>query len=162
MSFNHAEHAACTNLVNLAIEEDLRDVGDLTCAATIPPDLRGEANFVSRSAGVVSGLLVPPIVYARTQADVQFIPFVEDGARLTPGTPLAVVRGSMAAILSTERIVLNFLQRLSGVASLTRKYVDLVADLPVLLLDTRKTTPGWRLLEKYAVRCRGGPKPRMG
>jgi nicotinate-nucleotide pyrophosphorylase (carboxylating) len=68
----------------------------------------------------------------------------------------------MAAILSTERIVLNFLQRLSGVASLTRKYVDLVADLPVLILDTRKTTPGWRLMEKYAVRCGGGHNHRMG
>jgi nicotinate-nucleotide pyrophosphorylase (carboxylating) len=162
MSFNYAEHSACTNLVNLALEEDLRDVGDLTCAATIPPELRGEANFVSRSPGVVSGLLVAPIVYARTQADVQFFPFVEDGARLTPGTALAVVRGSMSAILSTERIILNFLQRLSGVASLTRKYVDLVADLPVLILDTRKTTPGWRLMEKYAVRCGSGHNHRMG
>ncbi len=162
MSFNSAEHAACLNLVNLALEEDLRDVGDLTCAATIPPELRGEAVFVSRSAGVVSGLPVAPLVYARTQSDVIFTPLVEEGTRLTPGTTLAVVRGSMAGILSTERIVLNFLQRLSGVASQTRKYVDLVADLPVHILDTRKTTPGWRLLEKYAVRCGGGHNHRMG
>jgi nicotinate-nucleotide pyrophosphorylase (carboxylating) len=91
-----------------------------------------------------------------------FFPLVEEGTRLSPGTALASVRGSMAAILSTERIVLNFLQRLSGVASLTRKYVDLVADLPVRILDTRKTTPGWRLLEKYAVRCGGGHNHRMG
>jgi nicotinate-nucleotide pyrophosphorylase (carboxylating) len=162
MSFNQAEHAACVNLVNLALEEDWRDAGDLTCAAVIPADLRGEANFVSRSVGVAAGLVVAPIIYARTKADVQFFPLVEDGARLQPGTALAVVRGSMAAILSTERIVLNFLQRLSGVASLTRKYVDLVADLPVKVLDTRKTTPGWRLLEKYAVRCGGGHNHRMG
>ena len=162
MSFNYAEHAACQTLVNLALEEDLGTAGDLTCAATIPPDLRGEATFVSRSPGVVSGLLVAPIIYARTQADVQFFPFVEDGTRLQPGTALAVVRGKMSAILSTERIVLNFLQRLSGVASLTRRYVDLVAALPVKILDTRKTTPGWRLLEKYAVRCGGGHNHRMG
>lgn len=162
MPFNDAEQSACLTLVNLALEEDWRDLGDLTCTATIPPTLTGEARFVSRSSGVVAGLPVAPVLYARTGADVQFTSLVEDGARLQPGTALAVIRGSMAAILSTERVVLNFLQRLSGVASLTRKYVDLVADLPVKILDTRKTTPGWRLLEKYAVRCGGGHNHRMG
>jgi nicotinate-nucleotide pyrophosphorylase (carboxylating) len=93
---------------------------------------------------------------------VTFEPLLEDGARLKPGTALARVRGSMSTILSTERVILNFLQRLSGVASLTRRYVDVVADLPCRILDTRKTTPGWRLLEKYAVRCGGGHNHRMG
>ncbi len=161
MTFNDSERAACERLIDLALAEDWMQAGDLTCNAAIPLDLQGEARFVSRSPGVVAGLPVAPLVYQRTPG-VTFEPLVEDGTRLTPGTVLARVSGSMAGILSTERVILNFLQRLSGVASLTRKYADLIADLPCRLLDTRKTTPGWRLLEKYAVRCGGGHNHRMG
>src|SRR5205807_149076 len=108
---------------------------------------------------------VAGLVYAARRVPgeaVTFEPLLEDGARLQAGTPLARVCGSMATILSTERVILNFLQRLGGVASLTRRHVDQVADLPCRILDTRKTTPGWRLLEKYAVRCGGGHNHRMG
>src|SRR5262249_30864695 len=89
-------------------------------------------------------------------------PLVPEGTRVQPGERLAVVTGLMQFILTAERIALNFLQHLSGVASLTRRYVDAVAGLPCRILDTRKTMPGWRLLEKYAVRCGGGQNHRMG
>ena len=163
--FNAAEKKACVRLIEMALQEDLDTAGDLTCAAVIPPGLQGQAVFVARTEGVAAGLPVAGLVYeARTVPgeEVTFEPLLEDGARLQAGTPLARVRGGMATILSSERIILNFLQRLGGVASLTRRHVDLVADLPCRILDTRKTTPGWRLLEKYAVRCGGGHNHRMG
>lgn len=162
MTFTDAEKAAAERLIDLALAEDWQDVGDLTCNAVIPPELQGEAHFVSRAPGVVAGLPIAPLVLARAAGRAVFEPLVSDGARLDKGTVLGRVHGSMAAILSTERVVLNFLQRLSGVASQTRRHVDLVADLPVKVLDTRKTTPGWRLLEKYAVRCGGGHNHRLG
>jgi nicotinate-nucleotide pyrophosphorylase (carboxylating) len=161
---NPAERRAASHLVELALQEDLQTVGDLTCAAVIPEGLTGQALFVARSEGVVAGLPVVGLVYevSQTGGEVTFEPLVEDGARLKPGTALGRVTGAMSAILATERTALNFLQRLSAVASLTRAYVDQVADLPCRILDTRKTTPGWRLLEKYAVRCGGGQNHRMG
>jgi len=162
MTFNDAEKQAAERLIEMALAEDWRDTGDLTCKAVIPADLKGEAVFVSRSLGVAAGLPVVPLVLARAGGHAIFDPFLQDGSQVEKGSVLGRVHGSMAAILSTERITLNFLQRLSGIASQTRKYVDLIADLPVKLLDTRKTTPGWRLLEKYAVRCGGGHNHRMG
>jgi nicotinate-nucleotide pyrophosphorylase (carboxylating) len=93
---------------------------------------------------------------------VKFEALVEDGARVAPGDRLAIVSGLMEFILTGERTALNFLQHLSGIATLTRKYVDAIAGLPCKILDTRKTLPGWRLLEKYAVRCGGGHNHRMG
>ena len=163
--FNEAEKQACIRLIELALQEDLDTAGDLTCAAVIPPGLQGQAVFVARTEGVAAGLPVARLVYAARRIpgeEVTFEPLLEDGTRLQPGTPLARVRGGMATILSTERVILNFLQRLGGIASLTHRYVDVVADLPCRILDTRKTTPGWRLLEKYAVRCGGGHNHRMG
>ena len=164
-TLNEAEIRAGAHLIELALQEDLQSAGDLTCAAVIPPGLPGQAVFSARTEGVAAGLPLARLVYAvRTVSGetVTFEPLVEDGARLNPGTALARVHGGMSTILSTERIILNFLQRLSGVASLTRRHVDRVADLPCRILDTRKTTPGWRLLEKYAVRCGGGHNHRMG
>jgi len=164
-TFSEAETRACSRLIELAFEEDRGGSVDLTCAAVIPAGLQGQALFVARTEGVLAGLPVAPLVYEEFRVEgetVEFEPLLEDGARLKPGTALARVRGGMYTILSAERTVLNFLQRLSGVATLTRRYVDLVADLPVRILDTRKTTPGWRLLEKYAVRCGKGHNHRMG
>jgi nicotinate-nucleotide pyrophosphorylase (carboxylating) len=102
------------------------------------------------------------VTYELVDLSLAFIRFVEDGAVVAAGARLAIVSGRMRSILTGERTALNFLQRLSGVATLTRKYVSVVADLPCKVLDTRKTTPGWRLLEKYAVRCGGGHNHRMG
>src|SRR5205807_10202196 len=91
-----------------------------------------------------------------------FIPFVNDGARVTRGKSIALAKGPMRDILTAERSALNFLQHLSGIATLTRRFVDAIAGLPCQILDTRKTTPGWRLMEKYAVRCGGGHNHRLG
>lgn len=110
----------------------------------------------------VSGLPAAEGVFGIVDPRLSIQPVVEDGQRVEPGARLAVVTGRMRSILTGERTALNFLQRLSGVATLTRRHVDLIADLPCKLFDTRKTTPGWRILEKYAVRCGGGFNHRMG
>src|SRR5262245_23344604 len=139
ISFGDAERAASLRLIGLGFEEDLGTVGDLTCAAVIAPDLEGQASFVARVEGVLAGLPVAELIYQReksTGAALTFAPLLADGARLSRGAVLAHVRGGMRSILSAERVVLNFLQRLSGVASLTQRYVDVVADLPVQILDT--------------------------
>ena len=162
-SFTPEELTACQRLIQLAFEEDLGSQGDITSRAVIPPDLQGKAAFVARAAGVVAGLPVVELALQTAQTPLlRFEPLLEDGTRVQPGERIAVVTGLLELILSAERIALNFLQHLSGIATLTRKYVDAVAGLPCQILDTRKTLPGWRLLEKYAVRCGGGHNHRMG
>jgi nicotinate-nucleotide pyrophosphorylase (carboxylating) len=162
MSFTVAETAAVARLAAWALEEDLGDNGDLTSRATIPADLDGRAVLVARAEGVVAGLPAAEHCFHAVDAALAFAPLVADGSPVRPGTRLATVAGRMRSILAGERTALNFLQRLSGVATQTRRYTSLVADLPVQILDTRKTTPGWRVLEKYAVRCGGGHNHRMG
>ncbi|HEV3258823.1 MAG TPA: carboxylating nicotinate-nucleotide diphosphorylase [Gemmataceae bacterium] len=162
MTFTDAEAAACRRLVEMGLEEDLGTAGDLTSQAVIPEHLAGRAVFVARTAGVVAGLPAAAVVFAVLDPRVALEPVVTDGAAVRPGDRLAAVAGPMRSILAGERTALNFLQRLSGIASLTRRYVDAVAGLDGRILDTRKTTPGWRLLEKYAVRCGGGHNHRMG
>jgi nicotinate-nucleotide pyrophosphorylase (carboxylating) len=162
MPFSPPELAACERLVRLALDEDLGATGDLTSQAVIPADLTGAAVFVARSSGVVAGLPAAALTFALVDPAVTFTPLVEDGTPTTPGLRLAEVRGPMRSILTGERTALNFLQRLSGVATLTAKYVSVITGLSCKLLDTRKTTPGWRLLEKYAVRMGGGHNHRMG
>jgi len=160
--FTPAEASACDRLIRWALEEDLGSAGDLTSQAVVPPDRPGRAAFVARAAGVIAGLPAARQVFAIVDPDLMFTPRVEDGAVVAPGAALAEVRGRMRSILTGERTALNFVQRLSGVATLTRRYVEAAAGLPCQVLDTRKTTPGWRLLEKYAVRCGGGHNHRMG
>ena len=162
MPFSAEEVAACTRLVTLALEEDLGTPGDLTSQAVIPESAVGQAVFVSRASGVVAGLPAAGLVFALLTPQVSFRELVADGSPIQQGTQLAIVSGPMRSILVGERTALNFLQRLSGIASLTAEHVKLIADLPCKLLDTRKTTPGWRLLEKYAVRQGGGHNHRMG
>jgi nicotinate-nucleotide pyrophosphorylase (carboxylating) len=164
MNFSPEETYACRRLVGLAWEEDLgpRKV-DLTTQAIIPPDRAGQAVFVARASGVVAGLPAVELVLNTSHSPLlRFQPLVQDGDRVQPGERLATVAGLMQSILMAERIALNFLQHLSGIATMTRRFVDAVAGLPCQILDTRKTTPGWRLLEKYAVRCGGGHNHRMG
>jgi nicotinate-nucleotide pyrophosphorylase (carboxylating) len=160
--FTSDEHAACRTLVELALAEDLGTTGDRTGMALIPADQSATAAFVARSGGVAAGLPAARIVYESVERSLPFEPRVADGERVERGRVLAVVSGSLRGILAAERTALNFLQRLSGVATLTRKYVDAVAGLRAKVLDTRKTTPGWRLLEKYAVRMGGGTNHRIG
>lgn len=160
--FTSAETAWCRRLVELAREEDLEPAGDLTSLAVIPPDREGNALFVARAEGVLAGLPAAVLVLAAVDCRLQFQSLVGDGTVLQAGARLARVRGPLRSMLAAERTALNFLQHLSGIASLTRRYVDAVAGLPVQILDTRKTTPGWRLLEKYAVRQGGGHNHRLG
>jgi nicotinate-nucleotide pyrophosphorylase (carboxylating) len=162
MTFSPAEAAACRRLVELALAEDIGDAGDRTSLATIPADKTARAAFIARSPGVIAGLPAAEMVCHAVDAKLTFTADITDGSTVEKGTRIAVVSGSLRHILIAERTALNFLQRLSGVATLTRKYVDAVAGTSAKVLDTRKTTPGWRLLEKYAVRCGGGTNHRVG
>ena len=161
-AFSPDEEAACRRLVELALAEDLGATGDRTRRALIPADQAGRAAFVARTSGVVAGLPAAALVCAAVDPQLEFESQVADGTAVERGTGLAAVAGPLRSILEAERTALNFLQRLSGVASLTRKYADAVAGYPAKILDTRKTTPGWRLLEKYAVRMGGGTNHRVG
>jgi nicotinate-nucleotide pyrophosphorylase (carboxylating) len=160
--FSDAEATACRRLVELALAEDLGPVGDRTSDALIPADQTGRAVFVARSDGVLAGLPTVALVYLAIDPALTLEFHAADGDRVPRGTRLATVAGPLRSILAAERTALNFLQRLSGVATLTRRYVDAVAGTRAKVLDTRKTTPGWRLLEKYAVRMGGGTNHRIG
>ncbi len=162
MSFSPAEAAACRRLVELALAEDLGDAGDRTSLATIPTDKFARAAFIARSPGVIAGLPAATMVCHAVDPKLIFTPDIPDGTAVEKGIRIAVVSGSLRSILAAERTALNFLQRLSGVATLTQKYVAAVSGTSAKVLDTRKTTPGWRLLEKYAVRCGGGTNHRVG
>ena len=150
------------DLVQLALAEDIGENGDVTSLATVEKDEFGVAELVSRAPGVVAGLPVAGAVFEavgdwRIQIDYR----TADGARVEAGEVLASVRGPMRELLTAERTALNFLCHLSGVASLTRLWVDAVAGTSAQIRDSRKTIPGMRALEKYAVRCGGGVNHRM-
>ncbi len=153
----------CLNvLIDLALAEDLGEDGDVTSRATIPEDMLGKAAFVARSPGVLAGIEAARGVCQRVDPKLVFVPSFSDGDPLMKGDSIATIEGSMRSILAAERTALNFLQRLSGVATLTQRFVDAVTGLTAQILDTRKTTPGWRMLEKYAVRIGGGLNHRVG
>ncbi len=166
MTFLPAETAACCRLVELAIKEDLGLdplwKADVTTWPIFPSFHRGSASFVSRADGVLAGLPAAAVVFGAFDKQLEFRPLLEDGTRIHSGDRIATISGPQKMILGSERTALNFMQHLSGIATLTRRYVDAVEGLPCQILDTRKTTPGWRLLEKYAVRCGGGQNHRMG
>ncbi|MBI3407714.1 MAG: carboxylating nicotinate-nucleotide diphosphorylase [Planctomycetes bacterium] len=162
MTFSSEELSVCRRLVAIALEEDLGTRGDLTSQAVIPPELLGRAVFTARADGVLAGLPTATMVSEAIDRHLNFTALRDDGDRIHAGDRLATIAGPMRSILAVERIALNFLQHLSGIASLTRKYVDDVAGLPTKILDTRKTIPGWRLLAKYAVRQGGGHNHRLG
>lgn len=160
--FSPEETAACRRLVQMALEEDLDNAGDLTSQAIIPATRTVTAAFVTRARGVLAGLPAVALVVEEVDPKLTLRPLKEDGAFVEPGDQVATVAGSIRSLLTVERTALNFLQRLSGIATLTHRYVSAVEGLRVQILDTRKTTPGWRRLEKYAVRCGGGRNHRMG
>ncbi len=149
-------------LIDLALAEDLGTAGDRTTLALIPKDQIATATFVARTPGIVAGLQVAAMVIHQVDANLKTDFAISDGAAVTRGTVLGTITGSLRSILIAERTALNFLQRLSGIASLTRKFVDEIAGTRAVILDTRKTTPGWRHLEKYAVKCGGGVNHRFG
>ena len=149
-------------VVRAALTEDLGRAGDITSQACVPADARLRAVFVSRNAGVIAGLACARLAIAELDPTADFKAVVEDGARVGAGEKLAWVDANARALLTAERTALNLLGRLSGVASLTRAYADAVENSGVMIVDTRKTTPGLRALEKYAVRCGGGVNHRFG
>jgi nicotinate-nucleotide pyrophosphorylase (carboxylating) len=160
--FTPEETEACRRLATLALEEDLGAVGDLTSDVLIPAERVGVAVLVARQPGVLAGLQSAELTFALVDPTLSFQAVSADGSLVQGGDRLAVVSGRARSLLRGERTALNFVQRLSGIATLTRRYVDRVAGLSCWILDTRKTTPGWRLLEKYAVRQGGGHNHRLG
>ena len=148
-------------VVRGALAEDLGRAGDVTAQACIPADAQLACTFGARQDGVISGLACARLALAELDPSARFEARASDGQRVSAGAVLAEVRGNARAILSAERTALNLLGRLSGVATLTRAYVDAVSGTRARITDTRKTTPGLRQLEKYAVRCGGGRNHRM-
>jgi nicotinate-nucleotide pyrophosphorylase (carboxylating) len=147
--------------VRATLAEDLGQGGDITSAATIPADAMFEGEMVSRDAITVAGLPIAEAFFRALDPDVAIQPMAEDGARVAKGAVLMTVRGKARALLTAERSALNTVQHLSGIATLTSAYVDAIAGTGATLLDTRKTLPGLRVLEKYAVRMGGGANYRL-
>jgi nicotinate-nucleotide pyrophosphorylase (carboxylating) len=145
--------------VRAALEED-RAFEDATTLATVPPDLAGVARFLAKQEGVLAGMMVAAEAFRLVDPAVAVTVHIDEGQSFRRGAILAEVAGPVRAILQAERVALNFLQRLSGTATLTRMFVDAIAGTRAVILDTRKTTPGLRDLEKYAVRCGGGTNHR--
>ncbi|MGM0884831.1 MAG: carboxylating nicotinate-nucleotide diphosphorylase [Bacillota bacterium] len=136
--------------------------GDITTETTIPGDSRSKAVIHVKESGIIAGLPVARLVFDVVDPSLVFEAKVQDGERVDKGTVIAIVEGSTHSLLIGERLALNLMQRLSGIATKTRMFVDALEGLPVRLVDTRKTTPGHRLLEKYAVRVGGGANHRFG
>ncbi len=153
--------ALVADIASAALAEDLAGGIDVTTAATVPAAARGRADLVARAPGVVAGLPVAAAVFALTSADLDCAELAADGDRVAAGQPVLSVTGPVRAILTAERTALNLVCHLSGVATLTRQWADAVAGTRAAIRDTRKTTPGLRALEKYAVRCGGGVNHRM-
>jgi nicotinate-nucleotide pyrophosphorylase (carboxylating) len=162
LHFGEAEAQNARTLIDLALAEDLGQVGDITSTATIPSQAQGRARLVARANGVLAGLPVVERLVDHFQLSNGWCPHRRDGHRLEKGDVIAELAGPVRSILALERTALNFLQRLSGIATLTARFVEAVEGTPARIFDTRKTTPGWRVLEKYAVRCGGGRNHRMG
>ena len=158
-------HPSTTALIATALAEDLGR-GDVTTAAAVPRGTRGRTALVAREECVIAGLPIAALVLAQVAGPGATPPVVEtrvrEGARVAPGTTLATIEGELRVVLSAERVLLNLLQHLSGVATATRRFVDAVAGTRAAIVDTRKTLPGLRLLQKYAVRVGGGRNHRFG
>ncbi len=148
------------SIIDLALEEDISR-GDITSEALIPPDLSGKASLLVKEKGVLAGIEVAGRVFRRVSPSLEIDILIKDGAAIRPGDIVGTIAGSVSSILKAERTALNFLQRLSGIASLTAQYVAETSGLPAKIVDTRKTTPGLRMLEKYAVRTGGGHNHRL-
>jgi nicotinate-nucleotide pyrophosphorylase (carboxylating) len=149
-------------LVRLAIAEDLGEEGDWTTRALIPEWATAKAAIVARQSGVIAGLHGVSSTLAAIDKNLTWSPEASDGQAVHAGGRIGAINGPARGLFSAERLLLNFLGRLSGIATLTRKYVEAIAGTGARIFDTRKTTPGWRRLEKYAVRCGGGWNHRGG
>jgi nicotinate-nucleotide pyrophosphorylase (carboxylating) len=150
-----------SDIVQSAITEDIGK-GDITSNIFIPEDSKSEGKFIAKEDGIVAGLPVAKYVFSQIDKNLVFTSNIEEGSRINKDTIIANVKGSTLSILSAERLVLNFLQILSGISTLTNRFVEKVKGYKTQIMDTRKTTPGWRYLERYAVRIGGGLNHRMG
>ncbi len=159
MLIEAVDPALVRRLVTAALAED-RAADDVTTLATVPEQLKGRAVFLAKEAGVLAGLDVAAEVFQQVNPRVHIERCADEGSAFAPGAQLAVATGPVRALLQGERVALNFLQRMSGTATLTRAFAEAVAGTKAVILDTRKTTPGLRDLEKYAVRCGGGTNHR--
>ncbi|MFZ2843296.1 carboxylating nicotinate-nucleotide diphosphorylase [Psychrobacter sp.] len=149
-------------LVEAALTEDLGRRGDVTSQATIPADMQAQLQIKARQAGVICGIDLARLSFALIDAQIEFVAHVVDGDQVAAGSLLAVVRGNARNLLTAERTALNFMTHLSGIATDTKKIVDSVAEYPAQITCTRKTIPGLRIVQKYAVRCGGGRNHRLG
>jgi nicotinate-nucleotide pyrophosphorylase (carboxylating) len=149
------------HLIKIALKEDIGS-GDITTDNLVDPDLEGKGIIIAKEPFVIAGLDVAGQVFKHLNAEVVFTSIYSDGNFVKEGDTIATVEGNLRALLSGERTALNFLQRLSGISTCVRSYVDELKNKRVRLVDTRKTTPGWRVLEKYAVRVGGAHNHRMG
>lgn len=163
MNFEDTEmltDAIIEDIVGRALSED-HTSEDVTTDALIPVDQYGIARLISEVPGILAGINVVNKVFHKINPTLKIESRIEDGSRMQSGDVIAIIEGEIAGILKAERVALNFLQRLSGIATETNRYVEAVKGLPVYILDTRKTTPGLRVLEKYAVKIGGGKNHRM-
>jgi len=149
-------------LVEAALTEDLGRRGDVTSQATIPADMQAQLQIKARQAGVICGMDLARLAFVLIDKQIEFVAKVADGERVAADTVLATVRGNARHLLTAERTALNFMTHLSGIATATRQIVDSVADYPAQITCTRKTIPGLRVVQKYAVRCGGGRNHRLG
>ncbi len=151
-----------SHLVRLAIREDLDRSADLTTLAIVPQGIHGSAVILPRVAGIAAGVDLIEAILQELDSKITWTQHVGDGERFIPKQPIATLAGETRDLLTCERTILNFLGRLCGIATLTHRYVSKVEGTKARVYDTRKTTPGWRRLEKYAVRCGGGRNHRLG
>ena len=153
--------AQAKTIIHRALSEDIGD-GDITTNCTVSPETILIGRFIAKEAGVIAGLEVAKLTFDFLDNRVQFEPHIVEGEHAESGKVIATVRGPGRALLSGERVALNFLQRMSGIATLTRRFVEAVQGTPAVILDTRKTAPGLRHLDKWAVRLGGGQNHRLG
>ena len=158
---NYVTPEALNKIILDAIREDLGD-GDHSTLAVIPHGKTGKARLLAKENGIIAGLELAEIIYGKFSKELQIESYFKDGDQIKKGDIIFEVSGSARDILSSERLVLNFMQRMSGIATYTHKLAGLIDDLPVQLLDTRKTTPNLRMLEKWAVLIGGGTNHRIG
>jgi nicotinate-nucleotide pyrophosphorylase (carboxylating) len=161
-SFGVPERENLEFLIARAVAEDLGPGGDITSRATIPALAHGAARLVARAPGVLAGTPAVELLSRKFELHSGWRPHLADGDRLEKGSLIGELAGPVQSLLAMERTALNFLQRLSGIATLTAQYVAAIEGTRAAIYDTRKTTPGWRILEKYAVRCGGGVNHRFG
>jgi nicotinate-nucleotide pyrophosphorylase (carboxylating) len=167
VEFSRDAEGECRHLIELALNEDLGSTEhslqrDITSCSVVPEHVTGRADFVARNRGVLCGIVVCQRILELVERDLAIDVHLTDGSPVESGQSIATISGNARSILLVERTCLNFLGRLSGIATLTGQYVRQVAGTAARVLDTRKTTPGWRNLEKYAVACGGGINHRMG